>query len=292
MVGPSGAGKTTLLNAIAGIAPADTGDVILDGENFHTLLAADKNIVGIVPQDDVVHRRAHGAREPVLRGPAPVPTGCGQGRAVDGRGRAGARGAGHPTTSATAGSATRFGAGSRAASASGSTWVRSCSPAPPGSCSSTSPPVVWTPRPPRTSCRSSGSWPTRGASSSWSPTTCPPRSCPWWTTCLCSLRAAAWPGSVRPPTPPRYFDVGSPDEVFAQATGPAPRRSGDPGVPRRSRLPEVRPDPGAPAGAGRCRDPGAKRRRSGQRTSDDSESSSGRWSQRYAQGERAEISAA
>lgn len=55
VVGPSGAGKTTLLNAIAGIAPADTGDVLLDGENFHALLAQDKSIVGIVPQDDVVH---------------------------------------------------------------------------------------------------------------------------------------------------------------------------------------------------------------------------------------------
>ena len=55
MVGPSGAGKTTLLNAIAGIAPADSGQVLLDGENFHTLLANDRSIVGIVPQDDVVH---------------------------------------------------------------------------------------------------------------------------------------------------------------------------------------------------------------------------------------------
>ncbi|NCG22454.1 MAG: ATP-binding cassette domain-containing protein [Rhodobacterales bacterium] len=55
VVGPSGAGKTTLLNAIAGIAPADSGDVILDGDNFHALLANDRSIVGIVPQDDVVH---------------------------------------------------------------------------------------------------------------------------------------------------------------------------------------------------------------------------------------------
>ena len=55
VVGPSGAGKTTLLNAIAGIAPADTGDVILDGQDFHGLLANDKSLIGIVPQDDVVH---------------------------------------------------------------------------------------------------------------------------------------------------------------------------------------------------------------------------------------------
>jgi ABC-type multidrug transport system ATPase subunit len=55
VVGPSGAGKTTLLNAIAGIAPADTGDVLLDGQSFHAMLASDRSIIGTVPQDDVVH---------------------------------------------------------------------------------------------------------------------------------------------------------------------------------------------------------------------------------------------
>lgn len=55
VVGPSGAGKTTLLNAIAGIAPADSGSVILDGRNFHALLAEDRSLIGNVPQDDVVH---------------------------------------------------------------------------------------------------------------------------------------------------------------------------------------------------------------------------------------------
>ncbi|MCB9674254.1 MAG: ATP-binding cassette domain-containing protein [Alphaproteobacteria bacterium] len=55
VVGPSGAGKTTLLNAIAGIAPPNSGDVILDGQNFHALLNADRSLIGNVPQDDVVH---------------------------------------------------------------------------------------------------------------------------------------------------------------------------------------------------------------------------------------------
>ncbi|MBT3223991.1 MAG: ATP-binding cassette domain-containing protein, partial [Proteobacteria bacterium] len=55
VVGSSGAGKTTLLNAIAGIAPADSGDVLLDGQPFHHLLASDKSMIGMVPQDDVVH---------------------------------------------------------------------------------------------------------------------------------------------------------------------------------------------------------------------------------------------
>ncbi|MBN1337385.1 MAG: ATP-binding cassette domain-containing protein [Deltaproteobacteria bacterium] len=55
VVGPSGSGKTTLLNAITGVAPADEGEVRLDGAPFHRLLALDRSILGIVPQDDVLH---------------------------------------------------------------------------------------------------------------------------------------------------------------------------------------------------------------------------------------------
>lgn len=55
LVGPSGAGKTTLINAIAGIAPADSGTVSLGDEDFHAILENDKSAVGIVPQDDLVH---------------------------------------------------------------------------------------------------------------------------------------------------------------------------------------------------------------------------------------------
>ncbi len=55
LVGPSGAGKTTLINAISGVAPADSGEVLLDGRDFHQILAADASAVGLVPQDDLVH---------------------------------------------------------------------------------------------------------------------------------------------------------------------------------------------------------------------------------------------
>ncbi|MFT4975830.1 MAG: ABC-type multidrug transport system ATPase subunit, partial [Myxococcota bacterium] len=54
LVGPSGAGKTTLLNAISGVAPADSGEVLLDQQGFHALLEADRSLVGSVPQDDLV----------------------------------------------------------------------------------------------------------------------------------------------------------------------------------------------------------------------------------------------
>jgi len=55
VVGPSGSGKTTLLNAITGIFPPDSGEVMLDGASFHRLLEYDRSVVGIVPQDDLVH---------------------------------------------------------------------------------------------------------------------------------------------------------------------------------------------------------------------------------------------
>ena len=54
LIGPSGCGKTTLLNAINGVAPADSGKVLLNGRSFHELLTKDRSLVGIVPQDDLV----------------------------------------------------------------------------------------------------------------------------------------------------------------------------------------------------------------------------------------------
>ncbi len=55
VLGPSGAGKTTLLQAITGIAPADAGEVLLDRSDFAAMLRHDKSLVGVVPQDDVLH---------------------------------------------------------------------------------------------------------------------------------------------------------------------------------------------------------------------------------------------
>ena len=54
IVGPSGCGKTTLLSAISGIAPADQGEVLFEGQDLHQLLARDPSLMGVVPQDDIV----------------------------------------------------------------------------------------------------------------------------------------------------------------------------------------------------------------------------------------------
>ena len=43
LIGPSGCGKTTLLNAINGVAPADSGQVELNGSSFHKLLQVDRS---------------------------------------------------------------------------------------------------------------------------------------------------------------------------------------------------------------------------------------------------------
>ena len=55
IVGPSGAGKTTLLEAIAGIAPVTSGSVRFDGIDVHANPGAFRNVLGYVPQDDIVH---------------------------------------------------------------------------------------------------------------------------------------------------------------------------------------------------------------------------------------------
>ncbi len=57
VIGPSGAGKSTLLNALTGARKATSGQVLFDGrdlyDNFHEL----RHRIGVVPQDDVVHRQ-------------------------------------------------------------------------------------------------------------------------------------------------------------------------------------------------------------------------------------------
>jgi ABC-type multidrug transport system ATPase subunit/pSer/pThr/pTyr-binding forkhead associated (FHA) protein len=55
-IGPSGAGKSTLLGALAGSRPATSGQVLLNGIDLYRSFAALKATLGLVPQDDIVHR--------------------------------------------------------------------------------------------------------------------------------------------------------------------------------------------------------------------------------------------
>ncbi|MFR9675464.1 FHA domain-containing protein [Streptomyces sp. TR06-5] len=56
VIGPSGSGKSTLLRALTGYRPADTGDVLYDNRNLYTQFAELRQRIGLVPQDDILHK--------------------------------------------------------------------------------------------------------------------------------------------------------------------------------------------------------------------------------------------
>ena len=51
LLGPNGAGKTTTLSMLCGLYPPTSGNIIIDGKNFHQHILAIKKMIGIVPQD-------------------------------------------------------------------------------------------------------------------------------------------------------------------------------------------------------------------------------------------------
>ena len=57
VIGPSGAGKSTLLRALTGSQPATRGQVIYQGLDLYRNFASLRQLIGVVPQDDVVHRQ-------------------------------------------------------------------------------------------------------------------------------------------------------------------------------------------------------------------------------------------
>ncbi|MFP4440529.1 MAG: FHA domain-containing protein [Chloroflexaceae bacterium] len=56
LVGGSGAGKSTLMRALAGVAPASSGIVRVNGDDFYEHFDAYRAVLGYVPQDDIAHR--------------------------------------------------------------------------------------------------------------------------------------------------------------------------------------------------------------------------------------------
>ncbi|MDF8265058.1 ATP-binding cassette domain-containing protein [Luteipulveratus flavus] len=57
VVGPSGAGKSTLLKALTGSQQATSGEVYYDGRDLYDNYQDLRHRIGVVPQDDVVHRQ-------------------------------------------------------------------------------------------------------------------------------------------------------------------------------------------------------------------------------------------
>jgi ABC-type multidrug transport system ATPase subunit/predicted component of type VI protein secretion system len=57
VIGGSGAGKSTLARLIAGYTTPSSGSVTFEGHDIHAEYASLRSRIGIVPQDDVVHRQ-------------------------------------------------------------------------------------------------------------------------------------------------------------------------------------------------------------------------------------------
>jgi ABC transport system ATP-binding/permease protein len=57
LIGGSGAGKTTLATLIAGATRPSSGCVTFEGHDIHAQYASLRSRIGMVPQDDVVHRQ-------------------------------------------------------------------------------------------------------------------------------------------------------------------------------------------------------------------------------------------
>lgn len=57
VIGPSGAGKSTLLKALTGSQQATQGEVYYDGRDLYQNFDDLRHRIGVVPQDDVVHRQ-------------------------------------------------------------------------------------------------------------------------------------------------------------------------------------------------------------------------------------------
>ncbi|MGW0736121.1 FHA domain-containing protein [Streptomyces sp. NPDC002851] len=56
VIGPSGSGKSTLLKALTGYRPANQGDVMYDNRNLYQQFAELRHRIGLVPQDDILHK--------------------------------------------------------------------------------------------------------------------------------------------------------------------------------------------------------------------------------------------
>jgi ABC-type multidrug transport system ATPase subunit len=57
IIGPSGCGKSTLLKAMTGIRPATRGKLLYDGKDLYEHYSELRYRIGMVPQDDVLHRQ-------------------------------------------------------------------------------------------------------------------------------------------------------------------------------------------------------------------------------------------
>ena len=91
VIGPSGSGKSTLAKVIVGGTRPNSGTVSFEGHDVHAEYASMRSRVGLVPQDDVVHRLLTVFRSTGLRSGTADAAGQHEARSAT-RDRAGARG--------------------------------------------------------------------------------------------------------------------------------------------------------------------------------------------------------
>lgn len=56
LLGPSGAGKSTFMDALNGMRPATSGQVLINNTDLNKNIAWLKQAIGYVPQDDIIHK--------------------------------------------------------------------------------------------------------------------------------------------------------------------------------------------------------------------------------------------
>ena len=62
VIGPSGAGKSTLMGALTGLRPASRGEVCWAGRDLYAEYDQLRFQIGLVPQEDIIHRQLTVAR--------------------------------------------------------------------------------------------------------------------------------------------------------------------------------------------------------------------------------------
>ena len=83
LLGPSGAGKSTLMDALNGLRPATSGQVLINGRDIDRDFDQFRQAIGYVPQEDIIHRELTVREALTYTGQLRLPEGTALGPLVD-----------------------------------------------------------------------------------------------------------------------------------------------------------------------------------------------------------------